>query len=101
MEQGKWKQFEHKDTGERFITCGNKNIAFTPRPRTKQAHVEAEANAERIVKAVNCHDELVEALKGIKEPTGTWSNDKVTYLQNVIDHTIELAQQALARAEAV
>ena len=26
-----------------------------------------EANAERIVKAVNCHDDLVEALRGIME----------------------------------
>ena len=48
-----------------YVTLGN-SIAVDDRilyrPVEVESIEEAEANAERIVKAVNCHDELVEAL---------------------------------------
>lgn len=46
-----------------------------------------EANAELIVRAVNAHDELVEALKKILDP------------ETMIEEKIIFAKQALAKAE--
>jgi len=57
---------------------------------------EGEANARLIVKAVNCHDELVEALKAIVDDIE--ENHLKTYSRGDL---LYKAQQALKQAEAV
>lgn len=56
---------------------------------------EAEANAKLIIKAVNYHDELVEALKGAVRA--------IEYLSGTTKHSIlyNTAKQALAEVESV
>ena len=51
---------------------------------------EHEANAELIVRAVNAHDELVKACKGLLKLAYKATND---------DSWIEIAEQAIAKAE--
>ena len=54
---------------------------------------ERNANAERIVKAVNCHDELVEALKGIMEALESYGSE-----HNDVRVAYNLAKPFLAKA---
>ena len=64
------------------------------------AHDNAKANAERIVKAVNCHDDLYEALKVLlkwaelsySDDTGEWADEN--------DPAIVQTKQALAKVKA-
>ncbi len=86
-----------KETAE---STAKYKLEFTAVKACKEINPDnPQAVAERIVKAVNSYDAMKEALQAIKEPAGAWSNDKVTYLENVINHTIELAEQALAEGK--
>ena len=77
---------------------------------------ENKTNAERIVKAVNCHDDLVEALKELPEPkslledaayTGgdvpkKWINDRGHFndgYNQALKDVAERRERALAKAE--
>ena len=55
--------------------------------------------AERIVQAVNSHDELVEALREIAKGEGEYSFDPLTHAGNTIESMIEIALAALAKVE--
>ena len=60
---------------------------------------EAEANAQRIVKAVNCHDELVEALKAVRASVIVNGDMSISY---AIDGDIAcLIGKALSKVEAL
>ena len=61
---------------------------------------EAQTNAERIVKAVNCHDDLVEALKlcVVELQAMILVNE---HLRSHADSSISAGLQALAKAEAL
>ncbi len=54
---------------------------------------EPEANAARIVKCVNAHDELVEQLKNM-----VWNFEGKPYLSKVQRAAIQYAKQALKKA---
>lgn len=56
---------------------------------------EAEANAKLIVKAVNCHDELVEALKDISD----LDNHMIGKYDGQIQWAVNRAKQALSKAQ--
>ncbi len=58
--------------------------------QTIAARIEA-ANAQRIVKAVNCHDDLVEALKAIMDERFTREEPS--------PKTVLMAENALSKAE--
>ncbi len=79
-----------------YVTLGN-SIAVGDRilyrPVEVESIEEAEANAECIVKAVNCHDDLVEALKGIIRGAHWYTE--------IGEKEMAVAKQALARAEAL
>ena len=51
------------------VHIGNQTIADCCYTKT---HQEGEANANRIVLAVNCHDDLYEALKGVTNVFENW-----------------------------
>ena len=98
--KGKWRVGEARSVfaGERLVAnCGG----FTMSGREHEALVENEANADRIVKAVNCHDELVEALKTVV--TLLSPHTCKFHGPMVCDkcHAIETARKALAKAEAL
>ena len=57
------------------------------------AHDNAEANANRIVKAVNCHDDLVEALKGIIRGAHWYTE--------IGEKEMAVAKQTLAKVKAL
>lgn len=56
-------------------------------------------NAEFIVKAVNCHDELVAALEDIISAEGT-ERDEWDAVERLIPEIVTLARSALAKAKA-
>ena len=58
---------------------------------------EAQANAEFIVRAVNSHDELVEALKTMY---GYFNDIVIHDDQKTSDFILECAREALAKAES-
>ena len=64
--KGEWKQHEHLDTGEMFITSNAKNIAFTSRPRTKEDKLEVGANAQLIAAAPDMYEALISASGSLK-----------------------------------
>ena len=57
-----------------------------------------QANAERIVKAVNCHDDLVEALKKTKEWLSRFGEHSPISFGGEMELD-EILRQALAKAE--
>ena len=59
-----------------------------------------EANAALIVKAVNCHDKLVAALREIAQGKGRYSMDKLEHAANTIEDMKALAVAALADCES-
>lgn len=60
--------------------------------------LEVKENAAFIVKAVNCHEELLAACKSIL----WWINqEKVPYLMDTDDNPGEKIRQALAKVEAL
>ena len=89
---GKWEVI--KWGGVVDIEAHNSNKKC-PKLRVHIARVPDKANANRIVKAVNCHDDLVEALKRVQLYLAL--ADKRTFLPNhtTVSATIE---QALAEA---
>ena len=71
---------------------------------TDDAHEELlflikEQTVERIVKAVNCHDDLVEALKAVM--ASVIVNDDMSISYAIDGYIAHLIAQALARAWAV
>ena len=56
---------------------------------------EQKANAERIVKAVNCHDDLYEALKSFDRYLSASYPDNMKYKA----YAVEQMEKALSRAE--
>ncbi len=62
---------------------------------------EAQANAERIVKAVNCHDDLVEALNSWSELQDMRPLDSGEDMQQVLRKCWGKTLKALALAEAL
>ena len=58
-----------------------------------------EANAALIVKAVNCHDKLVGALREIAKGEGRYSMDQLTHAANTIEDMKALAVAALAECD--
>jgi len=56
-------------------------------------------NAAFIVKAVNCHDELVEALEKAEKFIGNLDPDKETYPYHELIDTVKSIEQALAKVE--
>ena len=104
-----------------YVTLGN-SIAVGDRilyrPVEVESIEEAEANAERIVRAVNCHDDLVEALKELPEPkslledaayTGgdvprKWINDRGHFndgYNQALKDVAKRRERALAKVEAL
>ena len=69
-------------------SSGQKRIAFMCLPV-----IEREANAALIVRAVNCHQELVDALKECIDELTANPNDGFTLL------TLQRAESAIRRAE--
>lgn len=69
--QGEWKFFKDPNGAvytKNKIKCKCATVAFCVRINVSDK--EAEANAKRIVKAVNMHDELVSALKKMVDERG-------------------------------
>lgn len=60
---------------------------------------EGDANAERIVKAWNSHDELVSALQEITEGKGAFDMDPQQHANNTIRDMKEIAIKALKNVE--
>ena len=58
----------------------------------------AEANAEFIVRAVNNHGDLLEALENIAKAEGPYSRDSLTHAENVIEAMVKLATAAIRQA---
>ena len=83
--KGKWEVVANLDGSKTIIRTRSGFVAVT---KVTRAIRECEANAERIVKAVNCHDDLYEALKAII------NSETITHRA-----TFNNALEALARAE--
>ncbi len=62
---------------------------------------ERNANAQRIVKAVNCHDDLVEALKGLKHKftVALEMAGREQDMSELIERELTDTNKALAKAE--
>ena len=71
---------------------------FPDSPNTTIA--EAEANAALIVRAVNHHEELVDALKEIAEGKGPFNRNPLLHAENVIEEAKATANAVLAKVEA-
>ena len=57
---------------------------------------EDQANAAFIVRAVNAHEELVEALREIAKGAGPYSQDQLEHATNTIQAMKDLANEAIA-----
>ena len=83
----KWKAVKHETLKGGTIVAPNQNGDGLSEI---VAHYYEEADAERIVKAVNCHDDLVEALKELLTGNGEY-----------IIWAVNRGLEALAKAEAL
>ena len=90
--KGKWKVMEHNTIVSWLDGDYIGQIAEVYDPAEVISKQEEQANAERIVKAVNCHDDLYEALKEAHTEILFFSKGDVT-------KTLLLINKALARAE--
>lgn len=95
-----WKVLGYTPYGEDYrITddIGN-DIAIVPH-WDDEAKIEARANAAFIVKAVNCHEELLEALKEAKKAIQEQMN--CCGESDILMAPMDLIEQALSKAGAV
>lgn len=58
-----------------------------------------EADAQHIVHCVNTHDEMLAALKGIIELTGSANRSSFEQIKQAVNGCLELAEAAIAKAE--
>ncbi len=57
------------------------------------------ANRDLLLRAANCHEELLEALRRIEAGEGAFSRDPLTHATNCIEEMTGIARAAIAKAE--
>ena len=105
---GEWKylpesrdymcEHKYKDCYSGVIHGGELNIAIAV---IVNDCVDGTANAERIVKAVNCHDDLVEALEAAKETIEALAVNHPQGNHWVVDVKLIAIKRALSKAESL
>ncbi len=88
--QGKWEICKQ---GGANIGITSKNMFIATASTINCGLIAAEANAEFICKAVNCHADLLEALKGLVE---FWGAEDYGEEQQGL---MSIAKQSIAKAE--
>ena len=90
---GKW------ETDAFWVMCGEQTVADCAQPNT-YGEAEAEANARRIVKCVNAHYGLVDALKGLCSVITNEPNDYPDMQAwRQVGDKVRAAHDAIAEAE--
>lgn len=86
---GKWR---HHDMEHATVVAGTPGVGVADCNATHRTDKENEANAQRIVTAVNCHDDLVEALQDLVARV----DDDPNYVP--MSEALIRAREAIARA---
>ena len=79
--------------------CGKVPVASVNVGYNDPFDTEQRQSAALIVRAVNSHAALVEALREIVKGEGEFSRNPLTHAENTIDNMKEIARAALKQAE--
>lgn len=102
------EQFERRQEQEMFegrnpmfetdIDRANRRIQELEDVKLSPIQKEIEANNIEMGRKLLAYDVMLAALKQIAKPRGVWSNDRETFYKNIIDETIRIAEEAIAKA---
>lgn len=86
--------------GASEIVCGDDGICV-PDNMNDRSFVEDEANMHHIVKCVNMHDELVEAITSVVMASEQWNYKKDIDAFNLLSDAVDLCNETLKKSGAL